>query len=131
MSSCPCGTKVPFRRCCSPYISGETLAESPERLVRARYTAFTRADMKFLTRTYHPRTVCRFNIEENQRWAEGATWKHLEIVEASDASSKEEATVEFIATYSVNGIERIHHERSIFRHEDGKWFFYDGISLGA
>jgi len=37
---CPCGTGEPYAECCRPYHRGELVAETPERLLRTRYSAF-------------------------------------------------------------------------------------------
>ncbi len=39
---CPCGAMRDYVRCCGQYIDAAVLPESPEQLMRSRYTAFVR-----------------------------------------------------------------------------------------
>ena len=54
-------------------------------------------------------------------WSQTNKWKKLEIIEATENS------VEFKAYYtSSNNLSYVHHEKSTFIIEDGKWCYVDG-----
>jgi SEC-C motif-containing protein len=57
-----------------------------------------------------------------EEWAKSTKWLKLEIVESLPS------IVEFKAHY-IQGIDSptIHHERSTFVFEGGKWYYLDGI----
>lgn len=126
MARCACGNPRPERKCCGPILLGKRVADGPESLVRARYTAFTRGDLEFLLNSCHPQTMCRFDPEVNRTWAAESEWHGLEILATRDGPVDGSSTVEFKAYYTSDGIRRVHHEISELRRLDGKWVFFDG-----
>ena len=46
--TCPCKSGKTFGECCGPIISGEKKAETPEALMRARYSSYVTGDVMFL-----------------------------------------------------------------------------------
>ena len=87
---CPCGSKNDFSECCEPIITGEVKATTAEQLMRARYTAYTKAEMDFLFESLHPD-----NREENDRdgardWAENSQWHGLEILDTTGGGVDDE-----------------------------------------
>ena len=56
--------------------------------------------------------------------ADKAQWIRLKIVAAT------QDTVEFIATFRLNGKAHKLHERSQFVYEDGRWYYLSGDILG-
>ena len=46
--TCPCKSGKTFGECCGPIISGEKKAETPEALMRARYSSYVTGDVLFL-----------------------------------------------------------------------------------
>ena len=48
--TCPCKSGKTFGECCGPIISGEKKAETPEALMRARYSSYVTGDVLFLKR---------------------------------------------------------------------------------
>lgn len=63
---CACGSGEPYAACCRPYHSGELRAESCERLIRARYSAFAYRLPGFIVDTTHPEN--RDYQEDKARW---------------------------------------------------------------
>ena len=125
--SCTCGLPADFVACCGPIIAGDKPAPSPERLMRARYSAYTKGDIDFLFESLAPSERAGFDRDGAQQWSKLATWKGLEIVrtEAGGANDSE-GVVEFKARYVVQEQDVEHHEIAMFRREDGRWFFVDG-----
>ena len=127
MNPCPCGSGRESDLCCQPVLSGEQTAPSAEALMRARYTAFTTADVAFLTRSLHPAHRQDHDEAATRRWAEKSEWLGLEIVDTSGGeASDDEGEVEFIATFKDRETIRRHHERSQFKKEGGVWYFVEG-----
>ena len=117
MSSCPCGTGLPYDACCAAALSG---APSPtaESLMRSRYTAFVRLDRDHLLRTWHSTTRPReLDLDPALRWTGLVV---LQTVRGGLLDADGE--VEFRASY-VGGILQ---ERSRFVREDGRWAYLDG-----
>ena len=79
---CPCGSKKLFSQCCQPLLNGEKTAETPEQLMRSRFTAFSRADAwGYVLKTWHPDNrpaVSEAELAEESRLAK---WEKLEIRE--------------------------------------------------
>lgn len=119
-SQCPCGSHQLLENCCLPHIEHET-APTAEALMRSRYTAYTLQNAEYLYQTtlFSER---RFTSKsEILNWAEQNTWKKLEILEST------EKTVTFKAYYfDVTGQPQIHHEKSTFKHVQGKWYYVSG-----
>jgi SEC-C motif-containing protein len=128
---CPCGSGHVYVACCAPLIEGAAQAETPEALMRSRYTAYVQKQIPYLARTLHPSQRDDFDEEAAARWANESEWLGLEIVSASGADPGDQSgTVEFKAHYSRDGTTQVHHERSEFRRADGVWYFYDGKPMG-
>lgn len=120
MKKCFCGADKPFSACCSPIIKG-LKADSAEKLMRSRYSAYATHATDYLIETTHPskrQSVVRKEIEE---WAKTNVWQQLEIVNSS------EFIVEFKAHYKDRkGKTQVHHEKSTFVFENDVWYYLDG-----
>lgn len=128
MTICPCGSGAAFAECCEPILQRTKHAETPEQLMRARYSAYATADIDFLHDSLLPEARGDFDPEGTKGWATGSEWRGLEIVHAEAGES--EGTVEFIATFTQQGNEVRHHELSRFRKSDGIWYLVDGKTVG-
>jgi SEC-C motif-containing protein len=112
--SCPCGS-ASYDGCCGPLLRGERQADSPEELMRSRYTAFAVGDGDHLWRTWHPRTR-----PEQVALDPRLRWTGLEVLEAVDD------LVEFRAHHDGPDGPGVLHERSRFARRAGRWFYLDG-----
>jgi SEC-C motif-containing protein len=121
---CLCGSGRVYDACCGPLIEGKTQAESPEALMRSRYVAFCRVDLRYLAETHDPRTRADFDVAANEAWAREARFTGLEI--KSSWQQGERGEVVFRARFELQGRSQIHAERSRFRREGGRWYFVDG-----
>ncbi|WP_422748142.1 YchJ family protein [Mycobacterium sp. WMMD1722] len=117
---CPCGSGTSFGSCCGPLIRGERQADTPEELMRSRYSAYAAGDLEYVWRTWHPRT------RPDQLSPDDVVWTGLQVVEASGDE------VEFVAQYrdgrrsgqlATGGTL---HERSRFAVRARRWFYVDG-----
>ena len=122
---CPCGRPRQLEDCCGRFITGCELPQSAEELMRSRYTAFATHDIDYLIASHHPETRGEVDRDSVRRFSEGMTWRGLEILETVDGQAgDDQGWVEFIARYSEREEEQVHHERSLFRRHQGRWFFY-------
>lgn len=122
MTNCYCGTFLSFENCCQPIINEVQKATTPEQLMRSRYSAYCIHNADYLVKTTHSSTRKFHQIADILQWSEANHWLKLEIISTTGT------TVEFKAYYlDVNLKRTIHHEKSTFLFENGKWFYVDGI----
>jgi SEC-C motif-containing protein len=132
MSKCPCSSDLDYEQCCGPYLAGEGSPPTAEALLRSRYTAFTVDDMKYVRRTTHPRSPEEFDEEAAHNWSVSSYWVGLEIIDAEGGGpDDDDARIEFAATYIQDEEEKVHHEHSHFKRENGRWYFVDGKYAGG
>jgi len=123
---CPCESGKTFKKCCEPFISGAKQAETAEQLMRARYTAYTQVEMDFIEKTHDPKTRDETDMEANRKWAESTKWKGLEIIATKQGGAHDEVgTVTFKAKFETDEGLQDHQELSLFRKQDGRWYFVD------
>lgn len=104
---------------------GDEVPSVPEELMRSRYTAYVLVDVDYLLNTTLPSKRELYSRREVERWAKNSHWQKLEIVETS------ESIVEFKAYYRDKKLRSfVHHERSLFEKQDGKWYYADGTFIG-
>lgn len=90
--------------------------------MRSRFAAFRDGDVEWLRASWHPSTrPTRLDLDGNPRW------RGLQIVDVVDGAEGADAgVVEFRATYvAAPGDVRVHHERSRFIRENGRWYYVD------
>ena len=122
MKSCFCGSSQPFSRCCSPIIKGIIPADSAEKLMRSRYSAYIMADINYLIETTHISQRAHLSKKELEQWAKTNRWQRLEIIKSDTFS------IEFKAYFQdKNGKKQIHHEKSSFVFENNSWYYVDGV----
>jgi SEC-C motif-containing protein len=127
MSLCPCGSGNPFASCCGPVLAGKQAAASAEMLLRARYTAFTRVDMKYIERTHASQTRGQLDLDGMQQWARSAEWQRLEILHIENGETGDTDTeIEFKAHYRLHGKDCVLHEIGEFAFKQNQWFYVDG-----
>ena len=127
MNDCPCGSGDAYARCCEPITGGARPAETAEELMRARFTAYTKAAVDFLFDTTHPDHREGYDHSGTKEWAEKSEWMDLEIVKTSQGGPGDTAgRVEFVARFREKGLLQTHHELGHFKREGGTWFFTHG-----
>ena len=118
---CPCGSHLTLEECCLPYIQGETMVPTAEKLMRSRFTAFCLHNAEYLYKTTHVSQKKYTNKSDILAWAQQNTWQKLEILNST------ENMVEFKAYFlDENKIPQIHHEKSTFILFQNNWFYVDG-----
>jgi SEC-C motif domain protein len=126
MSNCPCGSAQGFDDCCGPYIAGQA-APTAEALMRSRYTAHTLNNHDYLVETLAPES--RDDEDEApEDQSASMKWQGLEIrATAQGGKGDKTGVVEFVAKYRAGDQNGIHHERSDFCFEDGRWYCIGGV----
>ena len=126
---CYCGSQKIYKECCLPFISGKLKPETPEQLMRSRYSAFCIKDIEYLISTHHPskrqlneREILAQTIHETQ-------WLGLKVLKIQKGSIEHQiGYVEFAAFYKNTKIGQLH-ENSKFIYENGQWYYFDGVLL--
>lgn len=126
--NCYCCSGKDFLDCCQHFIDGTAKPQTAEELMRSRYSAYVIVAVEYILRSTHPSMRRFYNAEDIEQWAKSSLWQKLEIISKTEGEAKDKkGTVEFKAYYTdVDGKPQIHHEKSNFRKELGKWFFVDG-----
>lgn len=122
ITNCPCGSGLSYNNCCQPYHLKAKIAPTAEALMRSRYAAFVVADGDYLFETTHASKRRGNSKDTYLKSARNTKWLKLDIV-AADFN-----TVEFKAFYLNKKFQtEVLHEKSSFRLENGKWFYFDGL----
>jgi len=92
--------------------------------MRSRFDAFRAADEHWLLASWHrstrPSTV---DLSGNPHW------RALQIVDVVGGTPDDDAgVVEFRATYVSDAGIGVHHERSRFVRDDGRWYYLDAVT---
>lgn len=121
-SLCPCGSVLPFSQCCEPLISRQQVAQTPEQLMRSRYSAYFIKNEDYLLDSWHAST----RPDTLSLASDTTQWKKLKIISAASN------VVEFIAFYTNVGTDREKifalYEQSHFIKE-GSWFYQHGEAM--
>lgn len=125
---CPCGSSLPYSSCCEHYHLGTALAETAEKLMRSRYSAFVNQNIDYLLKTHHPSQQAANERESLSQSISQTLWLGLHIRETTQGTPNDETgTVEFVAEYKVaSGSAGLLCEKSNFIKEDGVWFYLNG-----
>lgn len=125
MKSCPCHSGKPYKSCCKPLHDGTAIAETPEALMRSRFSAFALGLGEYLVDTLSadhedratPRDVL---VRALSRAKDTQRFLGLDILATGDD------TVTFRARIFEKGKDMSFEEESVFVREDGKWRYAHG-----
>jgi SEC-C motif-containing protein len=125
---CPCGSNLSLENCCLTIIEATKVAPTAQALMRSRYSAYTLLNAQYLIDSTHYSTRSNFSKSEIEAWAKESSWQKLEIISTHKGLENDEAgEVEFKAFYKDSkGTPNIHHEKSVFKKEEGRWYFVNG-----
>ncbi|KTD67884.1 putative SEC-C motif domain protein [Legionella steelei] len=126
MSLCPCGSQNTYELCCGLFLDKKQLPETPEQLMRSRYTAYTMGKIDYIKNTMKGKALVGFNELEAAQWASSVTWINLEVINSS-MSGPDKGFVEFAARFSEQNKVQMIHELSEFHKEHGQWFYVSGV----
>jgi len=127
---CPCGQGRKYKRCCGPLHRGK-VANTPEALMRARYTAYTYHNVDYIINTTHPEgLIYQANIiawrDELQKFCQETTFVQLKIVSTKMADEPEVGWVTFHVTLTQGLQDASFGERSRFERHQGQWKYFSG-----
>jgi len=126
MTLCPCTSGRDFADCCGLILDGAP-APTAEALMRARFCAFTSGNMDFLDRTLAKESQDDYDRDELLDTIKNAKAQGLEVRHTEGGGEGDtEGMVEFIAKLKVHGQPMVHHEKAVFRRENGAWIYVDG-----
>lgn len=122
MKNCYCNSEKPFENCCKPFLNKIIFPETPEQLMRSRYSAYVIHDADYLVYTTHVSERKYYSKSEILNWSKSNTWIKLEVIKTFDN------IVEFKAYYLDEKLQsKVHHEKSTFKKEDNLWYYVDGV----
>ena len=127
-TDCPCGSKNDYVTCCEPYLHHKKKPETPEALMRSRYTAYSLADIPYIQKTMRGKALLDFDEVDAKRWATHVNWIKLTVLDAG-LDALNEGHVEFIASFMDGHSLKSIHEKSDFIQEAGRWYYVDGIQF--
>src|SRR5205814_5323664 len=78
--SCPCGSNKAFADCCEPLMAQARRAETPEELMRSRYSAYVVGDIDYLVRSSHPKARKDFDTQAAKQWSQQSEWMGLKTL---------------------------------------------------
>lgn len=97
---CFCGSNVDFSSCCLPYINREMPAETPEQLMRSRFSAYAFGNAQYIYDTYATSSQTAQSVKDIDDWSQSCIWIALKIYPIANSSNNEtEKFVEFSAFY--------------------------------
>ncbi|MGB1220327.1 MAG: YchJ family protein [Alcanivoracaceae bacterium] len=115
---CSCGSGRNAGECCEPLHRGQP-AQTPEQLMRARYSAYVRHQDTFLMASWHPSTRPAELTHEP-----GLLWRHLDVSHSDHTDDT--GSVHFSATWQQGERWGILQEKARFTREAGHWYYLDG-----
>ncbi len=125
MVYCPCDSQTDYLCCCEPYIMGKKIPETPEALMRSRYTAYTMAHIDYIKQTMRGKASIGFQEIDAARWAKSVRWIKLTVV-SSVIENPCVGYVTFEALFVDGSRLKSMHEKSEFICEGGRWYYVDG-----
>lgn len=127
MEACPCGSGRAYADCCGPYITGAKKAPTAEALMRSRYTAYATQAVDYIVKSCVSGGERDIDVEQTRRWSEKSKWLGLKILSSSKGGpADDEGTVEFVASYVLDGLKDEHREKASFKKVNGDWLYDDG-----
>lgn len=108
---CFCGANKRFSFCCQPFIarqmsqttSQRALPETPEQLMRSRFSAYATGNSQYIYDTYAKTSQASQSVKAISAWGKACTWIALEIhstrVSNDESKAATEQFVEFSAFY--------------------------------
>ncbi|MGU5654610.1 YchJ family protein [Aeromonas allosaccharophila] len=123
MNLCPCGSTLSLELCCGSLHSG-AVADTPEQLMRSRYSAFVLGLGEYLVQSWHPAHLGGLTAAELSQT--DTHWDGLEIIASQGGPQDETGMVEFKAWFLKGDERHCLHERSRFVRYQGRWVYTEG-----
>ncbi|PSC68836.1 zinc chelation isoform B [Micractinium conductrix] len=142
--ACPCGSGAAFKECCQRYHEG-ALPETPEQLMRSRYSAYVKANWRYVEDTTHPLNplLTDANAQAGNptirddiiATCDKLGFEKLKVLSVEPGADENEGFVTFQAWFKnvqqlgqrAQGFNKqTFVERSRFLRQGGKWLYVDG-----
>ena len=121
--SCFCGNQLSFSQCCKPYLEAKLSPDTPEKLMRSRYSAYALGGYgEYLLKTWFPPMAKNLSVSELSEKTQ--QWINLDVLGSGQKDN--EGWVEFKATYQEEKVKSILHEKSVFTRIGAQWFYIGG-----
>ena len=117
---CICGKSRSYEECCGAIISAKRSAETPEELMRSRYSAYVEANGEYLLQSTVKENRYPQDAALIEEFSNAVEWLKLDVLNAVGDQ------VEFKAYYRDEEGIHVLHEKSNFVKEDGVWRYKDG-----
>jgi len=124
-NACLCGSQQNYKNCCEPLLSGDKQAETPEQLMRSRFTAYAQKNAKYIYQTYASEKQAENPVKEIKEFATSCRFISLSVIDTNNDGDR--GVVEFKANYFYQNLYCELHERSQFIKEQDQWRYLDGI----
>lgn len=137
---CFCGSEFAFEDCCASVIQQQH-AQSPEQLMRSRFSAYCTKQANYLEQTWHSSQRAHNRADAILAFAQSVHFVKLTIRQAtSERPSRfvqpmlnqaydQVGYVEFVASFIADERLQHLHEISRFVKEGDHWFYLDGTLL--
>jgi len=126
MTLCVCGSQLAYSQCCEPFLMKNAFPDSPEQLMRSRFTAYAQGNVDYIFETMDGLAVKDFDKEQAKESSKHIHWEKLHVI--SSSKEKDTGKVEFIAHFSLNGKRDFVYEISEFILKNNRWYYVDGYS---
>ena len=117
---CICGNNKDYDECCGAIIEGKEKAKTPKELMRSRYSAYVKADGRYLVISAVKENRYEDDAQLIEEFSNSVKWLKLDVLKAQDN------IVEFKAYYKDQESIKVLHEKSNFVLEDDIWKYKDG-----
>ena len=124
-SLCLCESGLVQCKCCDPFLKGLKIPETPEELMRSRYTAYVCNKLTYIEKTMCGPALDAFDMASASIIATQIKWNGLTVLESNVNGN--EGYVSFMARYIHAGQDKVLIEKSKFIKEKGVWFYESGV----
>lgn len=126
---CLCGSGLKYKKCCRPFHQGK-LPDTPEQLMRSRYTAYALGRVAYILETTHPDSPHRRPDADRWRFeldafCRNTDFQKLEVM--STSIDEKEGWVTFHATLQQGKQDVSFTEKSLFKQINGRWFYLTAV----
>jgi SEC-C motif-containing protein len=137
-NKCFCGSNKNFSSCCHPFINRDDFPQTPEKLMRSRFSAYVSGNSEYIYDTYAKSSQTSQSINDINEWGNACSWLALQIhptsMNCNIGDDTTEQFVEFSAFYISDDILYELRENSRFMLEDiqinnkknMQWRYIDG-----
>ena len=117
--NCLCGLEQSYENCCGRFIDSKLSPETPEQLMRSRYSAYVLKNERYILESWHTST----RPESLELANDSTQWEKLKII------SSEGKDVQFVAYFIQNTLnDKTTYALTEVSHfvKEEKWFYLNG-----